>query len=119
MFFLAFLWWIGCYIFSSWYVFLIVTSILRNETLCFNICLTPISPLSHFKKLPSPIFNFLNFFDENGTSLPHPLQILKKDAFVIAYNFQKQNYYKLSRQFSPKVVFVHILRRKKLAGKST
>ena len=40
MFFLDFLWWSDCYIFSSRYVFLIVTDVLRNETLCFNICFT-------------------------------------------------------------------------------
>ena len=33
IFFWTFLWWSDCYILSSWYEFLIVTGILRNETL--------------------------------------------------------------------------------------
>ena len=37
MFFLDFLWWSDCYIFNRWYVFLVVTDILWNETFCLNI----------------------------------------------------------------------------------
>ena len=55
--------------------------------------------------------NVLNFFGEDSTP-NHPLKILKKVLLVIACNFQKQSYCKLSRQFSPSVVFVHILRQK-------
>ena len=33
-----------CYIFSSWYVFPIVTYIFRNETLCLNICFIAFPP---------------------------------------------------------------------------
>ena len=44
--------------------------------------------LTHFKKLPTPILNFLNFFGGDATPT-HPLKILKKILVVIAYNFQK------------------------------
>ena len=44
IFFLDFLWWSDCYIFSS-YVFLIVANILRSETLWFNFVLPLVFPL--------------------------------------------------------------------------
>ena len=66
---------------------------------------------THFKELLSPILNFLIFLGENGAAT-HLLKIFKNVPVVIAYNFQKQNYCKFSRQFSPSVVFVHILRQK-------
>ena len=37
MFFLDFLWWSDCYIFNRWYVFLVVTDILWNESFWLNI----------------------------------------------------------------------------------
>ena len=49
---------------------------------------------SHFKELPSPIFNFLIFFGEDETPT-HPPKILRNIPVAIAYNFQKQKYCKL------------------------
>ena len=65
---------------------------------------------AHFRELPSPILNFLNFFSEDETPT-HLLKILKNVPAVIAHNFQKQNNCKLSRQFSP-VLFVHVMQQK-------
>ena len=44
VFFLDFLWWSDCYIFSNWCVFFIVIDIFRNETLCLTIYFIPILP---------------------------------------------------------------------------
>ena len=44
MFFYDILRWSDRFIFSSWYVFLIVINILHNKTLFLNICFIPISP---------------------------------------------------------------------------
>ena len=87
MFFLEFLWWSDCYIFNRWYIFLIVTGILRNKTFCLNICFIPILPTLR-RELPFPIMNFLNFFSGDGTPT-HPLKILKNIPVVIADNFQR------------------------------
>ena len=98
MFFLDFLWWSDCYIFSIWHAFIIVTDILLNETLLFEYLFYLY--FTHFKKLPSLILNFLNFFGGNRTPT-HPLKILKNVPVITAYNFEKQNNGKLSCQFSP------------------
>ena len=67
---------------------------------------------THFKELLSSILNFLNFFGENGTPT-NSLKIFNNVPVVIAYNFEKQNYCKLSRQFIRSVVFVQILGQKR------
>ena len=46
-----YMWCSNCYILNSWYVFLIVTDILENESLCLNICFMFISPLLNFEFL--------------------------------------------------------------------
>ena len=90
MFFLDFLSWNYCYIFSIWYVFLIVIDFLRNETLCLDICFIPILP-SLIKSLPN--FEFVELF-AMGMELPPPpipFKVLKNVPVVIAYNIQKEN----------------------------
>ena len=73
MFFLDFLSWSYCYIFSIQYVFLIVIDFLRNETLFLNICFIPILP-SLMKSLPN--FEFVELFAV-VMELPPPSTYLK------------------------------------------
>ena len=105
IFLLDFLWWSDCYTFSSRYVFLIVT-VFFGMKLFVWIFVLPY--FTNFKELQSPILSFLTFSDGDGTPI-HPLEILKNVPVVIAYNFQKQNNFELSCQFSLQVIFIYIL----------
>ena len=99
MLFLDFLSWSYCYIFSIWYVSLIVIDFLRNETLCLDICFIPILP-SLIKSLPN--FEFAEVFAMGMERPPPPIpfKVLKNVPVVIAYNIKKENNCKLSCQFS-------------------
>ena len=85
MFFLDFLWWSDCYVFNSWYVFLILTDILRNKLFEYLFYLYFLPTLMCF----SPLFWIPNFFSGGGTPTL-PLKTLKNVPVVMLIIFRNK-----------------------------